>query len=358
LLKPFASGCVLVALCDPTAAAGGGGSGEGSGGGGGGGKGLDDGDVHDVEDGDGDDHDAVGDGVDGAPTAPLASETPAAAAQSAAPRATEHAHVQVTRPPESFTRQLAAALQGAASTKTYIALCRGNGEFLEDLGSGASTEFTASDGSSNPVELLLERTGAACGSEVRGGGGGGGGTASGACAGVSVDDTEKDGAGKAERGRGAANGQSSGAKPAPCGFGWFVVNKAIKNEKGVSKPSITEFKLIAGCNGATKNDASCVVMCRPRTGRWHQIRRHLNGLSHPILGDGAHGASKTNRYWRNKGLPDQQIGLHLYRMYLPATATTPMIDAIAPIGEGLAAMIRVECPALVGPLLLACPGIM
>ena len=28
--------------------------------------------------------------------------------------------------------------------------------------------------------------------------------------------------------------------------------------------------------------------------RWHQIRKHLNGLSHPVIGDSRHGDTKVN----------------------------------------------------------------
>lgn len=38
---------------------------------------------------------------------------------------------------------------------------------------------------------------------------------------------------------------------------------------------------------------------RPRTGRWHQIRRHMNRVSHPIIGDREHGDSHHNRYFRD-----------------------------------------------------------
>ncbi|MBY0555257.1 tRNA pseudouridine(65) synthase TruC [bacterium] len=37
----------------------------------------------------------------------------------------------------------------------------------------------------------------------------------------------------------------------------------------------------------------------PKTGRWHQIRRHMNRVSHPIVGDREHGDSHHNRYWRD-----------------------------------------------------------
>ena len=41
-----------------------------------------------------------------------------------------------------------------------------------------------------------------------------------------------------------------------------------------------------------------LVECRPKTGRRHQIRRHLRRLNHPILGDSTYGAGVHNRYFR------------------------------------------------------------
>jgi tRNA pseudouridine65 synthase len=36
------------------------------------------------------------------------------------------------------------------------------------------------------------------------------------------------------------------------------------------------------------------VELQPETGRWHQLRRHLNHISHPILGDKRHGDNRHN----------------------------------------------------------------
>lgn len=49
----------------------------------------------------------------------------------------------------------------------------------------------------------------------------------------------------------------------------------------------------------------------PLTGRWHQIRRHLNRIAHPILGDTSHGDNTQNRFFRG------QFGLQ--RLMLTAT---------------------------------------
>jgi tRNA pseudouridine65 synthase len=39
-----------------------------------------------------------------------------------------------------------------------------------------------------------------------------------------------------------------------------------------------------------------LVKARPRTGRKHQIRRHMKHISHPIIGDANHGKGDLNRF--------------------------------------------------------------
>ena len=47
-----------------------------------------------------------------------------------------------------------------------------------------------------------------------------------------------------------------------------------------------------------------LVLAEPKTGRKHQIRRHLHHCGHPIIGDVAHGSGKHNRFFR------QKFGIH------------------------------------------------
>ncbi len=42
------------------------------------------------------------------------------------------------------------------------------------------------------------------------------------------------------------------------------------------------------------------VEVEPRTGRWHQIRRHFDQIAHPLLGDIEHGDSHHNRFFRDE----------------------------------------------------------
>lgn len=44
-------------------------------------------------------------------------------------------------------------------------------------------------------------------------------------------------------------------------------------------PAVTEFSVLS------YSDAGSLVLCRPKTGRLHQLRVHLSHLGHPILGD-------------------------------------------------------------------------
>jgi hypothetical protein len=120
---------------------------------------------------------------------------------------------------------------------------------------------------------------------------------------------------------------------------WFEVDRPLKDEAGNLKNATTFFRFIAGQDNAngTIHDRPRVslVLARIKTGRWHQIRKHLNGISHPIIGDSTHGNSKTNREWREKwGLQPERTCLHLLQLDIPPATVVPsgisIISSIAP----------------------------
>jgi tRNA pseudouridine65 synthase len=54
----------------------------------------------------------------------------------------------------------------------------------------------------------------------------------------------------------------------------------------------------------------------PHTGRYHQVRRHLRDLNHPVLRDGTHGDSRANTWWIDHyGL--DRLALHCHTLALP-----------------------------------------
>lgn len=54
-----------------------------------------------------------------------------------------------------------------------------------------------------------------------------------------------------------------------------------------------------------------LVEARPKSGRTHQIRRHLGHLSHPIIGDVTYGVGRHNRFFRDE--------FHIRRLLLACT---------------------------------------
>ena len=57
-----------------------------------------------------------------------------------------------------------------------------------------------------------------------------------------------------------------------------------------------------------------LVEVQPKTGRQHQIRKHLSHLNHPIIGDRPHGCNKQNRLFKEKW--------NMTKMMLCATSLT------------------------------------
>jgi hypothetical protein len=137
---------------------------------------------------------------------------------------------------------------------------------------------------------------------------------------------------------------------------WFVIDRPIRNEKGVLKKARAWFNFVAGQDNNRGDDPSrpraSLVLCRPETGRWHQIRKHLSGLSHPILGDSTHGNSRENRLWREqRGMLPERTCLHLARIQIirnvsegAASLTTTTTDAEATTTTSIIDDIDVQCP--------------
>ncbi|TLX47249.1 tRNA pseudouridine(65) synthase TruC [Pseudoalteromonas phenolica] len=75
-----------------------------------------------------------------------------------------------------------------------------------------------------------------------------------------------------------------------------------------------------------------LVECFPKTGRKHQIRRHLKHLAHPILGDVNHGDNKHNHFFFDHfGL--QRLMLFATRLKFVHPYTKQEITIRANLGE-------------------------
>lgn len=81
-----------------------------------------------------------------------------------------------------------------------------------------------------------------------------------------------------------------------------------------------------------------VVEAAPRTGRLHQIRRHLKHLSCPLIGDVNYGKGEHNRIFRNEhGL--QRLALHAHSLTFPHPSTGAAVTVAAPLADDMVAAI-------------------
>jgi tRNA pseudouridine65 synthase len=102
------------------------------------------------------------------------------------------------------------------------------------------------------------------------------------------------------------------------------VDTPIKIKPGKIQEALTFIQRIAG-----SSEPRCsLALAMPKTGRNHQVRRHLRDLHHPVIRDAVHGDSKCNKQWTaERGLT--RLALHCLTLEVPL-----------PDGE----YIRATCP--------------
>jgi 23S rRNA (uracil1939-C5)-methyltransferase len=80
-----------------------------------------------------------------------------------------------------------------------------------------------------------------------------------------------------------------------------------------------------------------VLRVEPEQEQTHQIRRHLAGLGHPVLGDARYGHAPSNRYFEEKFGLDRPF-LHCARLELAHPRTGAPLLLEAPLAGDLAAV--------------------
>jgi tRNA pseudouridine65 synthase len=101
-----------------------------------------------------------------------------------------------------------------------------------------------------------------------------------------------------------------------------------RQEGGEPVAALTDFRRL----GVFERYA--LIEARPRTGRRHQIRKHLKHLSHPLIGDTRYGKGEHNRFFRQRaGL--HRLALHAVRLRFAHPATGLPLQLIAPPPEDL-----------------------
>lgn len=111
-----------------------------------------------------------------------------------------------------------------------------------------------------------------------------------------------------------------------------VIDHPVKDRDEPQRPArdgLTHYRTLARSElavGIEKYPTSrfALVELQPRTGRRHQLRRHLKHINHPLIGDTTFGRGPYNRYFRDQ-VGVGRLLLHAWRLTFPHPAS----------GEGL-----------------------
>ncbi len=83
------------------------------------------------------------------------------------------------------------------------------------------------------------------------------------------------------------------------------IDYPLRKENGALQDAYTSYTTLKRAEldvpfGAHATSRYSLINITPKTGRMHQIRRHMAHVFHPIIGDRTHGCNKQNRLFREK----------------------------------------------------------
>lgn len=82
-------------------------------------------------------------------------------------------------------------------------------------------------------------------------------------------------------------------------------DRRLKGEDQPVRDALTHFRTLATTEIPVEiekypTSRYAVVELHPKTGRKHQLRRHMKHINHPIIGDANHGRGRHNRYFAER----------------------------------------------------------
>lgn len=123
------------------------------------------------------------------------------------------------------------------------------------------------------------------------------------------------------------------------------VDKYAKKER-IRPPqeAITDFACIAQVEIPVEIDKYpqsrySLVEALPKTGRKHQIRRHLKHLSHPIIGDARYGKGRHSRYFRDH-FDAGRLLLHAWKLSFEHPYSGEVIDLVAGLDDVMLSLVE------------------
>lgn len=124
--------------------------------------------------------------------------------------------------------------------------------------------------------------------------------------------------------------------------GWLsekegVVDYPLTTDEGKTQDAVTRYKSLHEAEigvplGKFQTSRYTLLEVYPETGRMHQIRKHMNHLRHPIIGDRPYGCSKQNRLWKSRWNMTNMM-LHAHKLTFEHPTSKEQISLCADISE-------------------------
>ncbi|MEE9437851.1 MAG: pseudouridine synthase [Saprospiraceae bacterium] len=123
--------------------------------------------------------------------------------------------------------------------------------------------------------------------------------------------------------------------------GWIVqdgtIDYELTNDRGKRQNATTNYNILQRveiplAHGHFDTSRYSYIQLFPKTGRQHQLRKHMGHLRHPILGDRPHGCNKQNRLWKNN-YDFVEMMLHAIKLSFVHPITNVKIEIEAPFSD-------------------------
>lgn len=122
-----------------------------------------------------------------------------------------------------------------------------------------------------------------------------------------------------------------------------TIDRPLVSDKGRGRPATdphsipqeaeTFYRTIEKFEAAFSSGQHATTRCslieaQPKTGRYHQIRRHMAGISHPVIADAEHGDSRANRkFQQSLGVTRLMLAAVRLEFVHPLTAAPITIES-------------------------------
>ncbi len=116
-----------------------------------------------------------------------------------------------------------------------------------------------------------------------------------------------------------------------------TIDYALTNDKGKEQDALTDYKTLQSVEldlafGKFQTSRYSLVELYPKTGRLHQLRKHMAHIFHPIIGDRPHGCNKQNRLFKEKWQMTTMM-LHAKELKMQHPYTGEQLHFQAPLSD-------------------------